>query len=296
MKRISILVLILCACFVPVAWSQQPARKCYNSWAEFHRYNMWRWNRCEKVLNVHNVGSLGLKWRYDPDYGGVSTAPAVANGVVYVGTDNGSVFALDARTGTVLWSYTTAGFVQSSPAVANGVVYFGSADNNVYALNASTGAKLWSYATGSGWPVTSSPAVANGVVYVGSDDHNVYALNATTGALLWSYTTGGCVDSSPAVANGVVYVGSDDHNVYALNASTGAKLWSYTTGAPCKFLARGSQWRGVCRLLGPQRVRAERQHRRQAVELHHWRALWILRPQSPMAWCMSAPTTTTCTR
>ena len=52
MKRLSIWILILCACFVSVAWGQQPAGKCYNSWAEFHRYNMWRWNRCEKVLNV----------------------------------------------------------------------------------------------------------------------------------------------------------------------------------------------------------------------------------------------------
>jgi outer membrane protein assembly factor BamB len=59
--------------------------------------------------------------------------------------------------------------VFSSPAVANGVVYVGSGLNgngNVFALNARTGAKLWSYATDA---VQSSPAVANGVVYVGSD-------------------------------------------------------------------------------------------------------------------------------
>ena len=65
MKHLSISILILCACFVPVASGQQPAGKCYNSWAEFHRYNMWRWNRCEKVLNVNNVGGLQQKWKYD---------------------------------------------------------------------------------------------------------------------------------------------------------------------------------------------------------------------------------------
>ncbi len=58
----------------------------------------------------------------------------------------------------VNWSYQTAGPVSSSPAVASGVVYVGSWDNNVYALNASTGALLWQYATGGGsslprgWP------------------------------------------------------------------------------------------------------------------------------------------------
>ena len=63
MKRISILVLILCACFVSVAWGQQPAARL-NNWSEFHRTNMQRWNPYEKVLNVNNVGSLGLKWSY----------------------------------------------------------------------------------------------------------------------------------------------------------------------------------------------------------------------------------------
>ena len=56
MKRISTLVLILCACFVSVAWGQQPAGTCNNGWTEFHRPNMERWNPCEKVLNVKNVG------------------------------------------------------------------------------------------------------------------------------------------------------------------------------------------------------------------------------------------------
>jgi glucose dehydrogenase len=64
MKRISSLVLILCACFVSVAWSQQLADKGKNNWSEFHRNNMMRWNPYEKVLNVNNVGSLELKWAY----------------------------------------------------------------------------------------------------------------------------------------------------------------------------------------------------------------------------------------
>jgi outer membrane protein assembly factor BamB len=55
---------------------------------------------------------------------------------------------LDGSTGAQLWSYATVATVLSSPAVANGVVYVGSCDSNIYALSASTGAKLWSYTTG----------------------------------------------------------------------------------------------------------------------------------------------------
>ncbi len=246
-------------------------------WNEFHRRNMLRYNPYENVLNIGNAGKLRVKWHYSQGWpiasapavaagtlyiasykgvvyafklstgamlwsysfnnNGVSSSPAVWNGMVYIGGGPDylerpgvhTVNAFNASTGALVWSYTTGADVLSSPIVSNGVVYIGSEDNNVYALNASTGALLWSYATGG--QVNSSPALSNGVIYVGSDDDNVYALNAGTGAKLWSYTTGNAVNSSPALANGVVYVGSMDNKVYALNAGTGALVWSYATGA-----------------------------------------------------------------
>ena len=103
----------------------------------------------------------------------MDSSPAVANGVVYVGSFDDKVYALNATTGATLWTATTGSLVPSSPAVANGVVYVGSYDHKVYALDATTGATLWTASTGSS--VYSSPAVANGVVYVGSADAKVYA-------------------------------------------------------------------------------------------------------------------------
>ena len=147
MKRISIVVLILCTGFVPMASGQEPAGKCLNNWTEFLRTNMERSNPCEKVLSVNNVGSLTLKWSYTTG-STVYSSPAVVDGVVYIGSEDNNLYALNATTGAKLWSYTTGDRVDSSPAVANGVVYFGSSDGNVYALNAKTGHKLWSYAAG----------------------------------------------------------------------------------------------------------------------------------------------------
>jgi outer membrane protein assembly factor BamB len=98
MKRIPTLVLILCACFVSMAWSQQPADKGNNGWSEFHRHNMQRRNPYEKVLNVNNVGNLHKKWSYTTG-SDVESSPAVANGVVYVGSEDGNVYALKASTG-----------------------------------------------------------------------------------------------------------------------------------------------------------------------------------------------------
>jgi len=96
---------------------------------------MMRWNPYENVLNVNNVGSLQVKWKYATG-SEVNSSPAVANGVVYAGSQNGTFYALRASTGRKRWSYGTGGQVQSSPAVANGVVYFDSFDGNVYALKA----------------------------------------------------------------------------------------------------------------------------------------------------------------
>ncbi len=159
-----------------------------------------------------------------------ASSMAFANGLVYFGTTNGVLYALNASDASDrICEPRQPGWGYSSPAVVSGVVYVGSS-YGVAAVNAINNCEvLWSYTIGG--PVRySSPAVADGAVYVGSDGGNIYALNASTGALLWSYTTGGLVASSPAVANGVVYVGSNDGRVYALNAASGALLWSYITG------------------------------------------------------------------
>ena len=167
-------------------------------------------------------------WNYTTSYN-VFSSPAVANGKVYIGSEEGSVYCLDASTGAKLWNYTTKAPVFNAAAVADGQVYIGSVDGSVYCLDASTGAKLWNYTTGN--RVHSSPAVVEGKVYIGSHDHSVYCLDASTGAKLWNYTTKAPVFNAAAVADGQVYIGSEDDNVYCLDSSTGAKLWNYTTKA-----------------------------------------------------------------
>ena len=192
-------------------------------------------NPLENVISTSNVGTLHEVWTFATG-SFITSSPAVANGVLYIGSFDHNVYALNARTGRKIWQYTTGSAIEhSTPAVYRGVVYIGSDDGNVYALNAATGALLWNFTTGAA--VHSSPTVVNGVVYIGSEDFSVYALNASTGASIWTFNGAfGPIDSSPAVANGVVYVGTGnpgidlfDFNVYALNASTGAELWSYTT-------------------------------------------------------------------
>lgn len=79
-----------------------------------------------------------LLWSYATSSSIDYSAPAVINGIVYVGSNDHYVYALNAATGAYIWSYKTGGAVDSSPAVANGVVYVGSDDDNVYAFGAIT--------------------------------------------------------------------------------------------------------------------------------------------------------------
>jgi len=70
--------------------------------------------------------------------------------MVYIGSDDGNVYALNAATGMLVWKCATLDIVTPSPSVAGGVVYVGSWDGNVYALKTTTGALVWKYKTGGG--------------------------------------------------------------------------------------------------------------------------------------------------
>lgn len=197
-----------------------------------------------------------VKWRFRTK-GRIFSSPTVADGVAYVGSTDGKLYAVRASDGSQVWSFSTKGPVNSTAAVWDGLVFFSSIDGNVYALDAASGAQKWIFKTSGERrfvapgihgiiPQTelmpdpydvllSSPAVEQGAVYVGSGDHNVYALDARTGRLRWKFTTGNVVHASPAVSHGVVYVGSWDRYFYALDARTGSVRWKFLTGDDTKI-------------------------------------------------------------
>jgi outer membrane protein assembly factor BamB len=105
----------------------------------------------------------------------VSSSPAVVNGIVFIGSDDKNLYAIDTGTGKEKWHFATGNGVSSSPAVVKGVVYVGSYDKNLYAIDALTGLERWRFTTGSS--VSSSPTVSDGVVYIGSDDDYLHAID-----------------------------------------------------------------------------------------------------------------------
>lgn len=173
-----------------------------------------------------------LKWEFLTE-GVVNSSPAIgADGTIYVGSDDGKLYALDGATGQKRWEFQTGAAVVSSPSIGDdGTVYVGSKDGIVYALNGVTGQKKWQFLTDD-W-VESSPAVgADGTVYIGSHDGRVYALVGATGEKRWEFLTGGPIRSSPAIGTeGTVYVASYDGYLHALDGTTGQEKWECKIGA-----------------------------------------------------------------
>ncbi len=206
---------------------------------------------------------LELRWKYKVGDTEIS-APIIDKGILFVGSDNNDLYAIDAFMGELKWRYSTLGKVYT-PAAKNGIVIAASYDNNIYALDyegnlkwkSNTGNSMasppiiynnilyggydryfyaiyiingsvnWKYATDS-W-IESSPAISQGIVFAGSNDHNIYALDAGNKNLIWKYPTGGSIISSPAVINGIVFTGSNDNHVYAIYSNSGELKWRTRT-------------------------------------------------------------------
>src|SRR5205085_2120543 len=170
----------------------------------------------------------GVKWRF-PTADRIVSSPVYRDGVVYIGSDDGAVYAVDAATGRQRWVRPTRGPVSSTPAVVDGTVYVTSYDGRLYALDAGTGALRWRFQGGQDPSIhnqvgfQSSPAVVDGVVYAGCRDSNLYAIDAATGKEKWrANNEGSWVISSPVVVGDRVWFAtSDSRRLRAVEVATG---------------------------------------------------------------------------
>jgi polyvinyl alcohol dehydrogenase (cytochrome) len=160
-------------------------------------------------LVAGDLSRLTLKWAFGfPDASSAWAQPTVASGRVFVGSQNGTVYSLDAASGCIRWTFSAGGGVRTAIAIgphgAGAAAYFGDTAATAYAVDAETGAKLWTRKVDE-HPlarITGSPTLYDGRLYVpvssyeesqGADPQygcctfrgNLVALDAMTGAILW---------------------------------------------------------------------------------------------------------------
>jgi len=173
-----------------------------------------------------------LKWSVNTGKAVISSPAMSRDGVVYFGSFDQNLYAVDGKSGQTLWTFKTGGAVYSSPAIgSDGTIYVGSRDAKIYAVNPN-GTKKWEFATGaSEFGVVASPSIGqSGTVYIGSHDGNMYALNGQTGGKQWEFPTGGKIWATPAVnPDGSILFGSMSGKFYRLKGATGEVLWEIDT-------------------------------------------------------------------
>jgi polyvinyl alcohol dehydrogenase (cytochrome) len=210
------------------------------------------------TITASDISKLTLRWALGfPDASSAWAQPSVAGGVVYVGSQNGTVFAVAASTGCIYWTFAAAGGVRTAIAVAgDGRIYFGDTAANVYALDARTGTQRWVRSIESHRlaRITGTPTLHDGRLYVptssyeesqGADPQyacctfrgSISALDAATGTVIWKTYT---IPAEPQ-RRGTSTAG------VALWGPSGAAVWSaptIDTRRGLLYVATGNQYSG----------------------------------------------------
>jgi len=172
-------------------------------------------------LTAGQVPQLKLKWAFGYPTGLSAYAqPTIVSGRIFVGTDIGYVYSLDAQTGCVYWSYQAKGNVRGALSVARVqghsgtkyAAYFGDAHANIYAVDAQTGKELWTTRVDNHFVarITAAPKVYRGRVYVPVSSSEEFSASN--------------LDYPCCTSRG---------SVVALDANTGAQIWkTYIVGEP----------------------------------------------------------------
>jgi eukaryotic-like serine/threonine-protein kinase len=164
-----------------------------------------------------------LLWKFeceDEVRGGLTCA----NQMLFVGSYDNNLYALNAATGDFIWKYPSEGGIVSKPAVYEGQVFVGSEDHRLHVVQARSGKLIWTYQTDG--PVRSSPLLAEGHIFVGSDDGYLHAVNAVSGRRIWRVDAGEPVRSTPLYHHDRIIFGSEAGDFLCADLG-GSIKWRY---------------------------------------------------------------------
>ena len=204
-----------------------------------NRLYVGTWDRGVYALNATNGKRI---WRFAADEE-VNTSAAYWKGTIFIASDAGTLYALNAKTGRMRWQAGDAReFYYATPTVAYGRVFIGSTDGTMYVYGAKSGRLLWAKPLGS--YIYGAAGVWKRKVYVGTYDGFLYALDAATGDVRWKIDTPGAVHAAPTIMRGLVYYaicsscGSEAQRTVdrgrdatiAVRASNGKQVWRFPDG------------------------------------------------------------------
>ena len=174
-------------------------------------------------------GNPVMRWRFQTN-ATLSGSPTVVDGSVYLGGDDGVIYAIDAEAGYARWGRETRARAGSSPAVIDDLVYATNGDLSVF--ETATGGSPLSIQNNR-ISMASPLTVVGDTLFVGGSRGNsggfFGAYDREIGINRWRFDTPSAAIAAPAVADGRLFGGTLGYDVYALDAATGERLWSTRT-------------------------------------------------------------------
>jgi len=153
----------------------------------------------------------------------VAGSAAIVNGIAYVGSLDGSLYALDLTSGKAKWTYKSSP-IKGGPSVLGNKVFVGDVDGIFHCVDAATGKKNWTFDAGG--EVTSGGNFSGETVIFGAYDEQLHCLSLD-GKELWKFNVpGGPVLASPVVSAGRTFVSGCDSTLHVIDTKTGKELGS----------------------------------------------------------------------
>ena len=174
------------------------------------------------------------------------SSPVMDTDNIYLGSGDGTFYALSKRTGSVVWKYKADAEIIGTPLLQDGKVIFGCGDSNLYCLDQKEGFKVWSFKGDSAF--YSSPSYYSGLVFIASKKGVVYGVNLSDGKQKWKNTNPTyTAEGKLTVLNGKVIVAAWDSYVYAINAKDGKTAWrTQAAGSSIRPAAKAYYSAGDC--------------------------------------------------
>ena len=200
------------------AWAGEPAR---TNWPVF------RGNALETGAVPADAlpDQLQELWKFSAK-DAIDGAPAVVDGVVYFGSEDERLYAVDLATGAKKWEYK-AGSIKASPAYRDGAVYVGDSNGLFHCVDAKSGQKRWTFTTGA--EITSGANFAGDNILFGSYDETLYCLDKA-GAKVWQFKTSGPVNGSAAVVGDRTFVAGCDSSLHVIDVKKGTEITAVDLG------------------------------------------------------------------
>jgi outer membrane protein assembly factor BamB len=170
---------------------------------------------------------LEILWKFETKDGVESTA-AIVKGVVYVGSYDENLYAINLASGKEKWRFK-AGPIKSAVAVRDGKVYVGNIDGEFHCVDAATGKKDWTFKTDG--EISSGANFAGDNILFGSADEHLYCVSKA-GKEVWKYRVpGGPVNGSPVVVGERTFAAGCDSNLHVLDLAKGKQLAKLDLGS-----------------------------------------------------------------